>query len=394
MSKLAIILLDDYRPAELYSGFRAAFTELGLADAFKPGEKILIKPNLLAGVTPDKAVTPHPEVFRALIRNLLELQLTLNYGDSPAFDTTEKAARISGLAEVAESFGLPLADFNNVAEQRLPAGKALRQLPLAQGVADADGLVSLAKLKTHAMTSMTGVLKNQFGVIPGPRKASYHVNFPIPEDFSQMLVDINQYLKPRLYVMDAIVAMEGNGPRNGRPRQVGVILLSRDPVAVDAAGALLMGLDPAGIISTRIAAADGLGNPDLKTVEACLIHPAADTASLQTGTAASLLHKLQVRNFAGAELTKSALGNATTRFAPYIKQFVLRRPVIIADRCTRCGICIKACPAEPKVLDRPSLASVPGFDYSRCIRCFCCQEVCPAGAIVVKKTLIGRLLHI
>jgi uncharacterized protein (DUF362 family) len=241
MPKLAIILLDKYQPEDLDSGFQTAFAELELEHVFLSGEKILIKPNMLGAVPPEMAVTPHPAVFRSLALQLQMTGATLSYGDSPAIESIEKSARVTGFAAAAADLGIPLADFEGKTDRHFPAGRILKCIPLARGVAESDGLVSLAKLKTHALTGLTGVIKNLFGVIPGPRKAIYHSNYPDRAMFCQMLVDIASYLKPRLHVLDAVIAMEGNGPRSGDPRKVGAILISTDPVAVDAAAAWLVG---------------------------------------------------------------------------------------------------------------------------------------------------------
>ncbi len=391
MAKLALICLDNYSQDDLDRCFQAAFAELGLAACFKPEENILIKPNLLAGVSPEKAVTPHPSVFEALAKSLGELRVHLSYGDSPAMDSTEKATRLSGLTDVADRLGINPADFENSTDTVLPEGKILRHAPLCNGVIKADGLVSLSKLKTHAVTRMTGALKNQFGTVFGRHKALYHANFPDLKNFCQMLVDLNQFLKPRLFVMDAIVAMEGNGPRNGHPRSVGAILISTDPVAVDAAGSFLIGMEPSSILLTCLAAKAGLGEIDLEKIETCLIRLKADAVEVRHGQACQLLPGLQVKDFATARAFHSAVNTATVVGVPVFKRFIQRRPVIDARICTRCRICEKACPLDPKAVRQLSRGQIPEFDYLHCIRCFCCQEVCPAGAIKVHKSLIGRI---
>jgi uncharacterized protein (DUF362 family)/ferredoxin len=396
MPKLAIILLDDYRPDELSNGFQTAFAELGLDSLFHPGEKILIKPNLLAAVAPEMAVTPHPSVFYALSCELLRLKVNLAYGDSPATDLPEKAARVSGYAAVAAELNISLADFINKQDQHLLAGRLLKRLPLAKGVLESDGLVSLAKLKTHALTGLTGVIKNLFGVIPGPRKAVYHANYPDPAMFCQMLVDIVAFIKPRLYVLDAIISMEGNGPRNGIPRKVGAILLSADPVSVDAAAAFLIGVEPGTIITNRLAASAGLGEINLSLVDAALIRPGAGTAggaAIQRGTAVQLLERHRVRNFDTTLRWQTSTALMAAIGTPLLKRFILNRPVIDIHRCTHCGACISSCPLEPKAMRQETEDAQPAYDYQRCIRCYCCQEICPSGAIDIRRSLVGKILH-
>lgn len=394
MARLAIIQLDEYHREGLEVGFTAAFAELDLKNSFWSGEQILIKPNMLSGVGADRAVTAHPAVFSALAGSLRELGLDLTFGDSPALDAPEKAASACGILDEAREMGIPLADFTNIVDTPMPEGKIMRQMPLARGVAAADGLVSLGKLKTHALTGMTGAIKNQFGVIPGQRKAAFHVAYPNPEDFCQMLVDINVYLKPRLFVLDAIIAMEGNGPRNGHPRKIGAVLISRDPATVDAAGALLMGMNPPDITTCRLAALAGLGTCQLSDVEAVLIRPGAGQAEIRQGSADQLLCDLQVKDFIRGRMVRGLLSRTINLSAPLYKKHIMQRPAADASLCSRCGICATACPATPSAITYANNSGLPVFDYTRCIRCYCCQETCPAGAIKVKVTPAGRFLGV
>jgi uncharacterized protein (DUF362 family)/ferredoxin len=402
MTQLAIIVLDHYDADALAAAFRTAFAELRLAGSFRSGEKILIKPNLLSAVPPEKAATPHPAVFEALAKELLHIGVSLAYGDSPATEAPDVAAKACGIAAVADSLDIPLADFINKQDQPLPEGKILRQLPLACGVAEADGVVSLGKLKTHALAGMTGVIKNLFGVMPGLRKANCHANYPEQELFCQMIVDIAAAIRPRLSVLDGVVAMEGNGPRNGRPRQVGVILAGADPVAVDAAGAFLIGMAEGSVLTTRLAAAAGLGESDLARVDACLIKaPAAGTAANGSGTgaavcfgrAADLLVPYRVADFVPANRLQPAMALARFVGTPLLRQFILNRPVIAAADCVRCGACTTSCPLQPKAIALTDPEKPPLYNYRRCIRCYCCQEICPTGAIGVRRSLIGKILH-
>jgi uncharacterized protein (DUF362 family)/Pyruvate/2-oxoacid:ferredoxin oxidoreductase delta subunit len=401
MPRISIILLDDYRPDDLAAGFEAAFAELGPEVIFKPGEKIVIKPNLFAAISPELAATPHPEVFRALALQLRQMGVKVSYGDSPAVDTPERAARGTGFAAIAQELDIPLADFNDKVDRHLPKGKVLKYLPLAKGVADSDGLVSFAKLKTHALTGLTCTIKNLFGVIPGARKAVYHSNYQDPAMFCQMLVDIAAAVRPRLSVLDAVVAMEGNGPRSGTPRKVGAILISSDPVAVDAAAAFLVGQDPRSILTTRLAAEAGLGEMNLKRVAVSVIRPNAGPPSasgqqeavISRGTADQLLDKLRVMDFKAAVHWQTFLTLLAIIGKPIMKRFILNRPVIDKNICIHCGACASCCPIEPKAVSQTHEEALPVYDYYQCIRCYCCQEICPAGAIAVRRSLIGKILN-
>ena len=165
-------------------------------------------------------------------------------GDSPAIQSPETAARMSGFASVANAAGVALADFKDGREIVFADGVQNKRFVVANGALDCDGIISLPKLKTHGLERMTGCVKNQFGCIPGALKGEFHVKLASAIDFARMLVDLNAFLKPRLYVMDGIVAMEGNGPRGGKARPMNVLLFSTDPIALDATVCRLIDIDP------------------------------------------------------------------------------------------------------------------------------------------------------
>ncbi len=393
MSKVALIQLDRYDQDELNTVMAAAFDKLNLSDLFEAGERILIKPNMLSAVSPDKHVTPHPHVFQALAGELKKLKLILSYGDSPAIDSPERAARICGFESVAQNMNIERVDFSSSIEKEIPDAAIFRRMPLAKGVDDADGLVTLAKMKTHALTSMTGVLKNQFGVIPGTVKAKLHVNYADLEHFSMMLADINRCVSPRMAVMDGIIAMEGNGPRNGRPKEANMLLVSADLVAVDTLAAVAMGLEPAELPAIRHAAASGLGEMDPEKIELILMQVSGSAVAVSEGLLSEMADSLLIPDFQRAETQRSTMTRATRFGAPLARQFLLNRPVIDPELCTRCGICVKTCPVEPKAVLQKVKSDVPVYHYQRCIRCYCCQETCPEGAIMVRKSLINRLMR-
>lgn len=380
MSRVALVRCSSYAPDAVAAAVRRGLDLLGGARRFaRPGEKILLKPNLLIGREVDRAVTTHPAVFRAVAEALRECGAELEYGDSPAVGRPELAAARSGISRVARELGVPLADFVHPVSVPYPAGRLIKQFSIARGVLEADGLISLCKMKTHGLTRITGAIKNQYGCIPGLLKAEFHARLANARLFSEMLVDLNGLLRPRLFVMDGIVAMEGNGPQSGTPRPMNVLLLSEDPVALDAAFCRIVALDPDLVLPIVCGEAAGLGS-------------ARGIEFLGDGPGEFAVSDFVVNR------RPSATTGATPRFGKGVRAFrrlVIPRPVIRSRRCTKCGTCVSICPLEPKAVDfRPSGRSAPPVhDYERCIRCFCCQEICPEGAIDIVTPFLGRLIR-
>ncbi len=266
-SKVALVYCENYEYENVSAAVKRGLDLIGGAGQFAhSGEKILIKPNLLVGEPPENAINPHPSVFKAVLEQFIETGAELCYGDSPAIGSTQIAARLSGLQKIADDLDIPLADFKSTQTVSFPEGNLIKQFTLVKEVLEADGLISLCKLKSHALTRITGAIKNQFGCIPGLVKSEFHTRFPNSSVFSQMLVDLNLLIKPRLFIMDGIVAMEGNGPRNGTPKSMKVILFSSDPVALDTVVCRMVNLDESLVETIKYGKMFGLGNTEVEII--------------------------------------------------------------------------------------------------------------------------------
>ena len=377
-SKVAIVRCNSYDYAAVKIAVKKGLELLGGASlCSNNGKNILLKPNILSGDSPDKCIGPHPVVFKAIAELFLEAGSQLSYGDSPGFGSPIGNARKAGFQEVAEELDISFANFNDAIELANPDGKLINKFEIARGVADTDGLVSISKMKTHALTRITGAIKNQFGCIPGARKAEYHSVMPNALQFSRMLVDLNLLIKPILYVMDGVMAMEGNGPRNGNPRAMNVLLFSTDPVALDSTMCKIIDLD----------------------IELVELLQAGEEFGLGTTTDIELVGD-PVEDFIDSAFDANRSRVPTTEDTSFLstnfmRRFSAPRPTIHADRCTRCGTCVRVCPAEPKALRWADDAhqDPPVYDYSKCIRCYCCQEMCPENAISVRIPFLGKIIH-
>ena len=367
----------SYDDAEVLAAMRAGLDLIGGITCFvKPGEKIVLKPNVLIGAGPDRCVCTHPSVLRAAGKILLEAGASVTCGDSPAFGGSRLNMTLAGLKPVADELGIDLADFSHGRVVMHKTALLNRRFVIANGVLDADGLVSLPKLKTHGLTRMTGAVKNQFGCIPGMLKRQHHARMPDPYNFATMLVDLNTLVKPRLFIMDAVTAMQGNGPGAGKPRKLGVLLFSSDPVALDAVACKLINLDPVLVPTSIPGEKAGLGTYHFENIE----------------IAGADVEDFICRDF--DVVHKPPVATAGGRLGRFIKNRTSPRPTIDKSLCTQCGTCVHNCPVTPKAVDwvGGDKSRPPAHNYNRCIRCFCCQEVCPQGAISVEETFMGKIL--
>lgn len=377
-SRVVLVRCRSYDPAELDAAVKKGLDLLGGArNFFNDGETLLLKPNILIGDLPEKNTATHPAVLYAVGKAFQYAGAKLTYGDSPAFGPPSVSASMSGLASAAESLAIPLADFVHGETVAFPQGMLMKQFLLAKGVVAADGIVDLPKFKTHALMRMTGAVKNLFGCIPGMVKSELHSTLKNKEQFGMMLYDLSRLIKPRLCVMDAVIGMEGNGPRNGSSRQIGLLLFSDDATAMDIVMARLMALDPA-------------------------LVPTLAAAEQQTPGVFDAIELLgdPLQDFVMPDYQVDRMPSSTTELKNGLLNKVLNqwsspRPVIDEKKCTICGTCVSICPVTPKALsftDNGSKAP-PVYDYDLCIRCYCCQETCPSEAITVKTPLLGKVLR-
>ncbi len=265
--QVSLVSCNDYGAEKVLAAVRRSVDLLGGIGSFvKPGERMLIKPNLLKGRRPEDAVTTHPEIVRAVIRLVREAGAQALVGDSPGIGDLRKVAERSGILAVVEQEGAVLVDLDEAV--RVKGEGRFQRFDIARAVVDADAIINLPKLKTHGMTILTGAVKNLFGCVPGKRKVQWHFNTGVDHDsFMRMLVELTGLLKPRLTVMDAVIGMEGNGPGSGDPRRIGVILAGRDPVALDVVSGLLVGLAPDDLPVLRAASAAGVGETKTENIQ-------------------------------------------------------------------------------------------------------------------------------
>lgn len=377
MDTVSISRCGSYDPHEVASSLDAALSPLGGMAAFvSPGQKVLLKLNLLSRALPERAVTTHPELVRAVIRAARAAGGEVSVGDSPAGPNTATAVRKiweeTGIGAVCAEESVPLLLFDDACTRVTNAeGELFGAFTLGTVVAETDVLITLPKFKTHGLMMFTGAVKNLFGCIPGLEKAQYHLKVPDRDDFGSMLVDLMLACRPSLAIMDAVVGMEGQGPAGGTPRHVGAVMASASCVALDVIASSMAGLDPMEVYSNKAAARRGIG-------------PSSAEEVLVVGE--------EWRSMAPDGFALPAR-DPSARMPPWLgrrlRGWVTARPALERPTdCTRCKKCQESCPVGAVEVGTHG----PVFDQRRCIRCYCCQELCPQQAVGLKVPLLARLI--
>ena len=375
-SKVVLLPCGEYDEEKIYSLLKQGLDLLGGVEALIPKEaKILLKPNLLKKAEVEKAVITHPVVVGAFARILRENGYEhIVLADSCGHGTTQAVIRGTGMDTYLEKYHIPAIDYSEGVKTAYPQGIQAKEFILPKELLDQDCVISLSKMKTHALERITGAVKNSYGFVYGFHKAKGHTQYPSADSFARMLIDLNKCVAPKLYVMDGIVAMEGNGPGSGDPIPMNVMLMSTDPVALDSVFSRLVYLKPEMVPTNYHGEKMGLGT--WKEEKITLLKPDGEIfmadAVKRYGNPDFNVDRTEVRK------------NIWTRMAGALKIFQ-KKPYIETDKCVRCGICVQSCPVPGKAVDfRKGKDKPPVYDYRKCIRCFCCQEMCPKKAIKVK----------
>ena len=375
-SKVVLLPCGEYDEEKIYRLLKQGLDLLGGVEALIPKEaKILLKPNLLKKAEVEKAVITHPVVVGAFARILRENGYEhIVLADSCGHGTTQAVIRGTGMDTYLEKYHIPAIDYSEGVKTAYPQGIQAKEFILPKELLDQDCVISLSKMKTHALERITGAVKNSYGFVYGFHKAKGHTQYPSADSFARMLIDLNKCVAPKLYVMDGIVAMEGNGPGSGDPVPMNVLLMSTDPVALDSVFSRLVYLKPEMVPTNYHGEKMGLGT--WKEEKITLMAPDGEISMADAvkryGNPDFNVDRTEVRK------------NIWTRMAGALKIFQ-KKPYIETDKCVRCGICVQSCPVPGKAVDfRKGKDKPPVYDYRKCIRCFCCQEMCPKKAIKVK----------
>jgi uncharacterized protein (DUF362 family)/Pyruvate/2-oxoacid:ferredoxin oxidoreductase delta subunit len=370
-SRVAIAACTSYSSWDVEKALTEILESLGgLATLVRAGQTVLIKPNLFSTHPPEHAVTTHPELVRQVIRACLQAGAGRVWvGDSPVGFQPEKALWLQTGMTTAVA-GTP-AELKSWQVRQIPLQCGDDVLAVPEWYREVDVIISLPKLKTHSLTTLTCGLKNVYGMVNGPAKSQFHVKYPSPLAMSAFLVRVFGTFKPQLTIADAIVAMEGNGPAHGRPVPVGALLGSRDTVALDAVACKALWISPAAVPMIRLAAESQLGQMDESRIEC-------------TGSGVSRLQSVKM---------KPSLARYLRLFPEWFFWLTPRlfrlRPHIKIQLCEKCGRCADTCPKQ--AITKNERTGYPEINHSHCIDCFCCLESCPHSAIAARLYLANLL---
>lgn len=372
---VAVVRCKTYDVEAVKPALEEAVNAVNGLDFVMPGMKIIIKPNLVSFKKPDAAATTHPALLEALVEMLLARGADVTIGDSPggphSLPLLNRVYTATGMDRV-EKLGAKLNRNMNEKTVDFPEGKVLKNFTYTEYLDEADAIIDFCKLKSHGMLGMSAAVKNLFGTIPGLKKPEVHYKFQNDAEFADMLVDLNEYFKPRLAICDAVVGMEGNGPTAGTPRQIGAIIASKSTYYADVVGAELIAMNIDGLPTLQAAYERGFAPASSKNLRVYgdIRALTVDDFKAPPVRGLSFMRKGNVLHF----ISKAALEH---------------KPTLKKRLCVGCGECARMCPAKAIEMKNKK----PHINREKCIRCFCCQEFCPRAAMVAHRPLAAKVLN-
>jgi len=381
-----IVKCDSYEKAD--EKINELFNLMGGIGQFaKKGEKITLKANLLGAVPPEKAVSTHPSIIAAVGKLTKKEGAIPLIADSPGSgyiyneSTLKKLYKTCEMYSAAEQAGIDVNMDTGYEKVSFPQGKLMKQIDVIKPITQADAVFNICKMKTHMYMHVTGAVKNNFGIIPGLSKVGFHAKLINKDRFADMLLDLSLYVSPRLSIMDAVLAMEGEGPgASGTPRQVGLLLASTSDLAIDVVAGEIMGLpyehNPVLMAAKR---RDVL---PYKIEDVNVI--GEDLSSIKIS---DYKFPSTVRGFSKTVEKNSVIRN-------FLKSTLSKYPVVSKKRCIGCGMCATACPEKMITIITQKKEKKAVINLKNCIRCYCCHELCPHKAIDIKSKLISRALKV
>jgi uncharacterized protein (DUF362 family)/Pyruvate/2-oxoacid:ferredoxin oxidoreductase delta subunit len=341
---------------------------------------ILLKPNLLGPYSPERAVTTHPVFLSALIEILRDYSIKISLLDNPGGTAGyKKVVKETGMRDITTGYGVELIDPAYVGVRRFTrplANIGEVEYIISKPFVESEAIINLPKLKTHTLTLFTGAIKNCYGVVPGLAKSNYHRIAPNPANFAELIANIYNLVRDKIIfnLMDGIVGMDGEGPSSGDPKHFGIILGSKDAVALDYSAARMIGFKPEKIPTIVIAA---------KITKVAL-------SEVRISGDVDKEYRIKNVNIRRSKISHFVLKNFSYPFIGIFRRLFWSHPAFMPEKCTRCQICVRSCPTQALSVEKND--TTPQLDPQKCILCLCCVELCPENAAYMKKSFIGRFL--
>ncbi|MBR9705394.1 DUF362 domain-containing protein [Candidatus Pacearchaeota archaeon] len=354
MHKVSIVTCNTYNNEEVKQALLDSLKNIDFN--FKNNLKILIKPNILGPHTPEQGITTHPIIIEELCKILKNYNADIYIGDSSGLNTKKSLikSKISNLSKYAT-----IINFDEKEKNYIKIGKENISIPKI--VFNVDLIINMPKLKTHGLTRVTLSVKNLYGCIQGKTKAFLHVKYPNPKNFSKLLINLENKIKPQLNIIDGIIGLEGNGPGTaGTPIKSNIIITSKNPYANDIITSNIMGFNPYDIHTNKFS---NIKIQDIETI----------------GNSKNLKLNFKKPNIPLIRF-----------FHPLLAIFPKPKITFEKDKCIRCLKCQEKCPTNAIIINPNQICY-----HKKCIRCLCCIEVCPNAAIYLKdhwtKNLIKKV---
>jgi uncharacterized protein (DUF362 family)/NAD-dependent dihydropyrimidine dehydrogenase PreA subunit len=328
----------------------------GMKRFIERGDRVLLKVNLTGASLPETAAVTHPSVVREIAKSVINVGGDPFIGDSPigrfSKRRLEKAYETSGLKQLASDVGIELNYDTRSKKIEIPKGKQLKKTPICNFFLNADKTIAIPKLKTHSLMIMSLATKIMYGVVPGLTKTLYHSKFLKRNSFAEMFLDLQSFAKPDLYILDGILGMQGDGPLDGKPIELGLLFASTNAIALDLSVCKMLCINPIGV-------------PILKQAKVKGLWP----------------NEIHYPNLSPEEVKNNKFILPSTAGFIHTGKKRPRRYPVPTEKCTGCGRCKEICP-QHAIEEINQQAKV---DYTKCIQCYCCNEVCSEGAIKLES---------
>ncbi|HEX6478231.1 MAG TPA: DUF362 domain-containing protein [Ktedonobacteraceae bacterium] len=348
----------------------------GLPSVIRGARVAVLKPNFVAGRSAETGATTSFALLKAVADEVRDCGAEPVLYETPGTEFDREATyTILGVEQFCAENGIRIARVDpeggeqDWIELRPPGARRLRRFRIPRFMQEAC-FINLPVLKTHVVSAMTLSMKNPMGMLPRPDRRAMHTL-----GIAQCIVDMNRGIKPDLTIVDGSVGQDGEGPLYGDKADLQVLVAGRDSLAVDLACCKLVGIKPRAVPHLRLAL-EQFGSPAWRQVGEEVGVIKQFRLPEQKALYRFIFWLMYPLDYLYSWIAERGKHFCTTLYSTGL---VGTRPQINEDRCTRCGVCVQACPL-PDVIDLKTLA----VNYKTCQRCLLCYEACPENAISVK----------